>query len=1257
MSLKTKLTWAISLLIAVLLTILTLSAGIYFVDQIKQLVFTQQFAMVSALSEQLDDKLLSLQTELVTTAGTITSGTINDRSTMESFFQRRPDTRAAFDNGLFLFSPRGRLLFETPREQEMMVRDFSGSEFLKTTLATRAPQISEPFVSPQTHHHPVVMFTAPIFDSQGGIMAVLAGSLDLTKSNFLGKVSSTKIGDQGYLYLFTRGKAVVSHPIRDRILKPYDAFGANSLADRALRGYEGTGVRTNARGTRIISAYRKLSTSGWILAIDYPESEALASVQRAHQFLLAALVCVFPISFLAAWILMHYLTAPLLDMTGQIQSLLKAGDGDRKRISVESGDEIATLAGAFNTLLDELEHRREEIHKQLAFSQRVIDTTPIPIFYKDSRGYYLGCNRALEEFLGVDRTQVIGKSLGDLFPDDTAEANRLVDVKLARDGALQVYRSKIPRADGQSRDVIIYKDLFPAADGTVGVIGVIHDVTDLNLAQEALEGQKEFAESLVQNSILPTFVVNGNHEVVIWNHACETLTGYQACEVLGVNDLWKIFHETEHPLLADLIVKGGGRLATAYHAVESIDDQIPDGVQTESWYRDRNGVLHYLVVTAAPIRDRDGKLLGAIQTLEDITARKHAQDAHEKTRRQLQLILDAAGEGIYGVDMKGKVTFVNPAGAQMMGWEPQEMLGKHHHSLGHHTKPDGRSYPQEECPISQALHDGRPHHGEELFWRKDGSSFTVEFISTPIREEGELVGCVVVYRDTTERNLVEEQLLKLSQAVVQSPISIMITDTTGKIEYVNPKFIQTTGFQSSDVLGENPRVLKSDKTAPELYRDLWDTITAGKVWSGDIFNRRKDGETYWEHATIFPIRNSAGIISHYMAFKENMTERKRLEEQLRQAQKMEAIGQLAGGVAHDFNNILTVITGFGQLLHYTLDPEDPKRSHMEQILDAADRATHLTRSLLAFSRKQVMLLQQLELNDLARNHIKFLTRIIGEDISLKTDLTGERLVVMADNGQIEQVLMNLATNARDAMPGGGELTIRTEIVALGKEFQQEHGFGAPGRFALITISDTGTGMDIKTQQKIFEPFFTTKANGRGTGLGLSIVYGIVKQHNGFITMKSQLGGGTTFFVYLPLVPGLEAEAKRASLVMPNGGSETILVVEDDPAVRHLVDSVLTRFGYSVLLAESGEQALDLFERNPNDIDLALLDVIMPKMNGKQVCEELRSRDPQLKVLFLSGYTSDVIEDKGIEMDGIDIIMKPAKPSELAKKIRDLLDAE
>ncbi|MBT1072681.1 PocR ligand-binding domain-containing protein [Pelotalea chapellei] len=380
-----------------------------------------------------------------------------------------------------------------------------------------------------------------------------------------------------------------------------------------------------------------------------------------------------------------------------------------------------------------------------------------------------------------------------------------------------------------------------------------------------------------------------------------------------------------------------------------------------------------------------------------------------------------------------------------------------------------------------------------------------------------------------------------------------------------------------------------------------------------------------------------------------------LEEQLRQSQKMEAVGQLAGGVAHDFNNILQVIMGYSSLLLKNLPAKDSTRQAAEQILASSEKAAQLTKGLLAFSRKQIMDPKVVNLNDIVRHVQSFLVRIIGEDIQFKAILNEADLPVRVDKGQIEQILINLATNARDAMPKGGALTIETSLqeVAAQSENEDMH----DGRYACITLTDTGIGMNEETRLKIFEPFFTTKGVGKGTGLGMAIVYGIVKQHNGFMDVSSEPGLGTTFRIYFPIVETVqEMQGEQSVQLSPRKGSETILVAEDDAAVRQLVVSVLTSHGYKVIEAANGQEAIDKFIANPNGINLILMDMIMPKKNGKEAYDEISRLHPGVKVLYASGYTAEFIQDRGVHEEGIDLIMKPVLPVDLLKKVREMLDS-
>jgi signal transduction histidine kinase/DNA-binding response OmpR family regulator len=385
------------------------------------------------------------------------------------------------------------------------------------------------------------------------------------------------------------------------------------------------------------------------------------------------------------------------------------------------------------------------------------------------------------------------------------------------------------------------------------------------------------------------------------------------------------------------------------------------------------------------------------------------------------------------------------------------------------------------------------------------------------------------------------------------------------------------------------------------------------------------------------------------------TYRKKIEEERLRWQKLESVGQLAGGIAHDFNNMLTAIIGYASFLGEKIGTASPLKPYVDQILSASEKSANLTKQLLAFSRKQILSPQVTDLNELIIKMGTLLKRLIGEDIEFKTLLADKLLTAMVDTGQIEQVLLNLCTNARDAMPHGGLLTISTDVLDLDKKNMKTHGLDQSGRYALISVTDNGIGLDEIARQKIFEPFFTTKEIGKGTGLGLAIVYGIIKQHNGYITVYSEPGKGTTFNIYLPLIESPVEEASVKEVIAPIGGTETILVTEDNSEVRALISYVLQEFGYTVIEAVDGDDAINKFEENKDRIELAILDIIMPKKSGKEASEAIRNIKPNLKILFISGYTADIITKAGINEEGGYFIQKPISPQGLLWKVREILD--
>jgi len=539
------------------------------------------------------------------------------------------------------------------------------------------------------------------------------------------------------------------------------------------------------------------------------------------------------------------------------------------------------------------------------------------------------------------------------------------------------------------------------------------------------------------------------------------------------------------------------------------------------------------------------------------------------------------------------------------------------------------------------------HKAEELFEEVEERQLAQE----ALQEQAALLE-----EEICERELAEESIRMLSQAVNQSPVSIVLTDPEGKILFVNPKFCSLTGFSEEEALGRTPRIIKSENTPEKVHQELWATITAGRVWDGTLQNKKKNGELFWERVTVAPIFNDRGEITRFMAIKEDITAHKGLEAQLFQSQKMEAVGHLAGGIAHDFNNILTAIVGFAHVVSTKMGPDDPQKQNMRYILDSADKAAELTRSLLVFSRKQIINPKPVAVNEIIDSLHKFLQRIIGEDVELRSTQTPEPLVINADRGQIEQVLMNLASNARDAMPKGGVLAVETQRMEMDQSYLKAHGYGKEGEYAVISVTDTGIGMDEATCKRIFEPFFSTKEVGKGTGLGMSIVYGIVKQHGGFVNVYSEPGLGTTFTVYLPLV--MEEPVQKSVLAEEplRGGTETVLVADDDPALRELVGQVLGEYGYRVLKAVDGEDAVEKFEACGEEIPLVILDIIMPKKNGKEVFDAVRALKPDCRALFLSGYTADIIHKRGVLDERLEFISKPFRPQQLLKKVREVLDA-
>jgi two-component system cell cycle sensor histidine kinase/response regulator CckA len=621
--------------------------------------------------------------------------------------------------------------------------------------------------------------------------------------------------------------------------------------------------------------------------------------------------------------------------------------------------------------------------------------------------------------------------------------------------------------------------------------------------------------------------------------------------------------------------------------------------------------------------------------------------------RILATLIEASPLAIVTFDPDGVVTMWNPAAERIFGWSENEALGS--------RLPFVPAEKQEEfLALRRRALLGEVFTEPELHRRcADGSPIVVSVSTSPLRRpDGTIYGIMSILMDVTERKAAEESQARLTMAVEQAGESIVVTDTRGTIQYVNPAFERITGYDRMEVIGQNPRILKSGRQDPEFYKVLWQILCRGEVWRGTFFNRRKDGTLYEEDAVISPVRDPSGRVVNYVAVKRDVTDVRRMEEQLRQSQKMEAVGRLAGGVAHDFNNLLTAISGYSDLLLHRLPEYSTLRRDVEEIRKAGDRAAALTHQLLAFSRRQVLQPKVLDLNAVVTNMGQMLRRLVGEDIALSTDLSPSLSRVNVDPGQIEQVIVNLALNARDAMPDGGRITIASADAELSHAYAAAHPEVRPGPHVLLSVADTGHGMDDETQAHLFEPFFTTKDRGKGTGLGLATVYGIVQQSGGHIRVNSAADRGTTFLIYLPRVEAAEDGEQGAvpsPLLRPSPGTETVLLAEDEEGVRRFAREILTGNGYKVLEAGNGREALLLSEAHRGEIHLLLTDVVMPKMSGRELTERIRPLRPDLRILYMSGYIDDALLRRDVLEDGASFLQKPFTSEALARKVREVLD--
>jgi two-component system, cell cycle sensor histidine kinase and response regulator CckA len=613
--------------------------------------------------------------------------------------------------------------------------------------------------------------------------------------------------------------------------------------------------------------------------------------------------------------------------------------------------------------------------------------------------------------------------------------------------------------------------------------------------------------------------------------------------------------------------------------------------------------------------------------------------AIRESEERYRSVFSATADGILVFDVRsGSIEDANPAACRMYGYTRDELRKTSLLRLS--------AEPEETARALQEKTEFVPVRRQK---RRDGSEIHVEITARTFEIEGRRMG-VLCSRDIGARLAAEQHARRLSAAIEQVAEAVVITDLSGTMLYVNPAFERSTGYTAEEAIGQNPRILSSGRQTKVFYEGLWNTLLTGFSWSGHLVNRRKDGRLYEEEATISPVRDSSGAVVNYVGVKRDVSAEIALKEQLAEAQRIEAVGRLAGGVAHDFNNLLTVILGNGELLRPVVQSDAEARGGLDELMNAGQRAAALTAQLLAFGRRQMLELRQLDLVSVLSDIREMLTSLVGEQIELAVEFPPGVPPIRADRAQIEQVIVNLVLNARHAMKEGGSLSISLDQVALLEPLITRADTVPPGTWVTVEIRDTGHGMDAGTIARIFEPFFTTKPFGSGTGLGLATVYGIVKQTGGFIEVQSAVGKGTRFRIFFsPAASAASTDVLETGREV--GGSETILVVEDEPSVRALLEKQLGSAGYAVLSAENAQVALELAGRAKSRIDLLVTDVVLPGTGGPELARQLGDLRRDLKVLLISGYSPDSAAIDAAEERGWSFLPKPFSRTGLLDAVR------
>jgi PAS domain S-box-containing protein len=888
--------------------------------------------------------------------------------------------------------------------------------------------------------------------------------------------------------------------------------------------------------------------------------------------------------------------------------------------------------GAVHIVSDVTESKRAEEALRASESQfRELWSATVEGIVILDKGIIIEVNDAMCKIFGYTREYVLGKSLLEFSsPEMIDRVRERIDV-----GIEGRFETTALRADGTKIVLETFAKPFIFRGKAVRMV-TNRDVTEKRLAEDDLRESESRYRSVLQSASDAIITADDGEMIIGWNSGAEQIFGYSYTEAVG------------QPLIS--IMPLYRQVGTASGGDQNVVGKI---IELAGVRKDKS--IFPIELSLSSWETSSGRFITGI--IRDITERKQAEekmkDALSEAER-LRKAMDHVSSYIYMKDLQSRYIYANKTTLELFGCSAEELVGC----------DDTRFFPADTAKRLQEI-DLQVFQGKQMAEEIDvvdaqGGRRVYWEVKTPMYTNSEnktIFGVIGISTDITERKRIEDEVRKLSNAVEQSGSSIVITNLDGKIEYVNSKFVELTGYSVEEALGKNPRILKSGQTSGEEYKNLWSTITNGQVWRGEFHNKKKNGDLYWETATISPIRDANGKIMHFVAVKEDITQQRIMEEQLRQVQKLDELGTLAGGIAHDFNNILGIILAYITSINRAKD--DPKKIDLavETIVKAVDRGKTIVQQVLTFARKTETAFGGVDVNDVVKEITSMILETFPKVISYSHDLDKNIPAIHADRSQLYQALLNLSVNARDAMmPAGGVLSISTHLVPVA-QVRIQHQDASSSSYICIEVSDTGEGMTEEVRQRIFEPFFTTKEKGRGTGLGLSVVFGVVQAHKGYVDVISECGKGTTFQLYFPVsqvAAPTSADAVETMEEIP-GGTETVLIVEDEELLMMNLQRVLVEKGYKVLTASDGLAAVMLYKEREQEIALVLTDLGLPKITGMEECAQIRKINPNARFIIATGYLDPNVKSEFLKKGIEHFLYKPYNLKNVLKVIREVLD--